>query len=196
MKDDTGPLKTLVLEGDDTALAPENGDEAALFESLPVKPRGDRYKFIRSIGFGGMKVVLLVEDRDTGREVAMALMPDFRERPRRDLERFVSEARITARLEHPGIVPVHDIGIDASGSPYFTMKYLRGILLDKVIKRLRAADPATVARYTLFRRLQIFVRVCNAVDFAHSRGVCHLDIKPSNINIGGRLVSNASFYET
>lgn len=185
MKDDTGQLKTLVLGADEpSAPSTEASAEAALFDSLPVKPRGERYKFIRSIGFGGMKVVLLVEDRDTGREVAMALMPDFRDRPRRDLERFVSEARITARLEHPGIVPVHDIGIDASGSPYFTMKYLRGVLLDKVIKRLRNGDPATLARYTLFRRLQIFVRVCNAVDFAHSMGVCHLDIKPSNINIG------------
>ena len=185
MQDDTGQLKTQVLGADDLpGGVTDSYDGKSLLESLPVKPRRDRYKFIRSIGFGGMKVVLLVEDRDTGREVAMALMPDFRDRPRRDLERFVTEARITARLEHPGIVPVHDIGVDASGSPYFTMKYLHGTLLDKVIKRLRSGDAETTARYTLFRRLQIFVRVCNAVDFAHSMGVCHLDIKPSNIDIG------------
>ena len=121
MSSDGGQLKTRVIgEAPDEPFL-ENGDEARLFESLPVKPRGERYKFIRSIGFGGMKAVLLVEDRDTGREVAMAMIPDFRDRPHRELERFVGEARITAMLEHPNIVPVHDIGIDASGAPYFTM---------------------------------------------------------------------------
>ena len=177
----TGQLKTLIL---DTAPPLEDGDEAQLFKSLPVKPRGERYKFIRTIGFGGMKAVLLVEDRDTGREIAMALIPDYRDRPHRDLERFVGEARINAMLEHPNIVPVHDIGIDASGAPYFTMKYLRGEMLEKIIKQLRSGDAKATERYTLFRRLQIFLRVCNAIDFAHSHGVCHLDIKPSNINIG------------
>ena len=183
-KIDTGQLKTIVL--DDVSAAPslDDGDEARLFDSLPVKPRGERYKFIRTIGFGGMKAVLLVEDRDTGREVAMALIPDYRDRPHRDLERFVGEARINAMLEHPNIVPVHDIGKDASGAPYFTMKYLRGKMLEKVIRLLRDGDGAATARYTLFRRLQIFIRVCNAIDFAHSHGVCHLDIKPSNINLG------------
>lgn len=182
--DDTVQLKTLILDTVPDPPALEDGDEAKLFKSLPVKPRGDRYKFIRTIGFGGMKAVLLVEDRDTGREIAMALIPDYRDRPHRDLERFVSEARINAMLEHPNIVPVHDIGKDASGAPYFTMKYLRGKMLEKVIKLLREGDAATTARYTLFRRLQIFIRVCNAIDFAHSHGVCHLDIKPSNINLG------------
>ena len=184
MSNDTGQLKTRVIG--DAADPPllENGDEARLFESLPVKPRGGRYKFIRSIGFGGMKAVLLVEDRDTGREVAMAMIPDFRDRPHRDLERFAGEARITAMLEHPNIVPVHDIGIDASGAPYFTMKYLRGVMLEKIVRELRSGDADTLARYPLFRRLQIFLRVCNAINFAHSHGVCHLDIKPGNINIG------------
>jgi len=184
LSSDGGQLKTRVIGEAPEEPFLENGDEARLFESLPVKPRGERYKFIRSIGFGGMKAVLLVEDRDTGRQVAMAMIPDFRDRPHRDLERFVGEARITAMLEHPNIVPVHDIGLDASGAPYFTMKFLRGIMLERVIKQLRSGDAATVARYPLFRRLQIFLRVCNAINFAHSHGVCHLDIKPANINIG------------
>ena len=182
MSKDSGQLDTRII-GDEPVPDLDDGG-AELLRSLPVKPRRDRYRFIRSIGFGGMKAVLLVEDRDTGREIAMAMMPDYRERQKRDLERFVTEARITAMLEHPGIVPVHDIGVDASGSPYFTMKYLRGKSLDKVIKKLRTGDAETVNYYTLFRRLQIFIRVCNAIDFAHSHGICHLDIKPMNINIG------------
>ena len=85
---------------DDDAAEKETDD---LVSTLPLKPQ-DRYKFIRSIGFGGMKGVLLVHDRDTGRDVAMAIMPDFRDRPVHDLNRFVQEARITAKLEHPNIV--------------------------------------------------------------------------------------------
>ncbi len=151
--------------------------------SLPLKPQ-ERYQFIRSIGFGGMKGVLLVYDKDTGREVAMAIMPDFRERPRNDLERFVREAKLTARLEHPNIVPVHDLGIDSSGSPFFTMKYLHGQSLASLIRKLRKEDPDTVHNYGQLRLLQIFIRICNAMEFAHSQGICHLDLKPENVNIG------------
>jgi len=172
--------KTRIL---DTAPELSAPSASSLLDRLPLKPQ-DRYHFIRSIGFGGMKGVLLVHDTDTDREVAMAFMPDFRERPRQDLERFVGEALLTARLEHPNIVPIHDIGIDSNGSPFFTMKYLRGQSLAQLLARLRAGEREAVEKYTLYRRLQIFQRVCNAVDFAHSRHCCHLDIKPANVNIG------------
>ena len=152
--------------------------------SPPPQKSQERYKFIRSIGFGGMKSVLLVHDADTNREVAMALMPDFRERPTEDLQRFVREAKLTASLEHPYIVPVHDIGTDKSGSPYFTMKYLRGLPLSTLIKRLSQKDPQTVEEYSLSRLLRLFVRICQAIEFAHDHGYCHLDLKPGNINVG------------
>ncbi len=160
----------------------ENG-EPDILSTLPVKPQ-DRYKFIRSIGFGGMKGVLLVYDRDTSREVAMAIMPDFRERPQSDLERFVREAKLTAGLEHPNIVPVHDIGIDTTGSPYFTMKFLHGQSLASALRKVQKGDPEAVTRFGLVRLLQIFIRICNAIEFAHSQGVCHLDLKPENVNLG------------
>ena len=174
-------LKTRVI-GPDTAV-PETGDGVDVFSSLPIKPQ-ERYKFLRSVGFGGMKSVLLVFDRDTGREVAMAIMPDFRDRPKSDLERFVREARLTAQLEHPNIVPVHDLGIDSSGSPFFTMKYLHGQSLSSVLRKLAKGDAEAVHRFSQLRLLQIFIRICNAVEFAHSQGICHLDIKPENVNIG------------
>ena len=148
--------------------------------ALPVKPQ-ERYRFIRSIGFGGMKGVLLVHDQDTGRDVAMAIMPDFRDRSRRDLNRFVREAYITAKLEHPNIVPVHDIGIDGSGSPYFTMKYLHGQTLAMILHQLQRGQDNG---YSQDRLLKVLVRVCNAVAFAHSKGICHLDLKPGNILCG------------
>lgn len=179
---DTFNTKTRVLSEDELpGKEPENGEE--VLATLPVKPQ-ERYKFIRTIGFGGMKGVLLVFDQDTGREIAMAIMPDFRERPKADLERFVREAKLTAKLEHPNIVPVHDIGIDASGSPYFTMKYLHGQSLAAMLRKLAKGDPETVSRYGLARMLQIFIRICNAIEFAHSQGICHLDLKPENVNLG------------
>ncbi len=177
----TSDIKTKVIGVEPSA--PANGDVEDVFSSLPIKPQ-ERYNFLRTIGFGGMKSVLLVHDRDTGREVAMAIMPDFRERPRIDLERFVREARLTAQLEHPNIVPVHDLGVDSSGSPFFTMKYLHGQSLAAAIRKLGKAEPEAVHRFSQLRLLQIFIRICNAVEFAHSQGICHLDIKPENVNLG------------
>jgi len=175
-------LKTQIIStGVDETSA--SADSIDVFSSLPMKPQ-ERYSFLRTIGFGGMKSVLLVQDRDTGRKVAMAIMPDFRERPKAELERFVREARLTAQLEHPNIVPVHDLGIDSSGSPFFTMKYLHGQSLSSVIRKLAKEEPEAVQRFSQMRLLQIFIRICNAVEFAHSQGVCHLDIKPENVNIG------------
>ncbi len=150
---------------------------------LTVKPKS-KYRFIRSIGFGGMKAVLQVRDKDTARNVAMAIIPDHHDRSGIDINRFIRESRITAQLEHPNIVPIHDIGIDASGSPYFTMKFLRGKSLALIIKKLRQGDPDTLEHYDLSLLLRIFVRVCNAVAFAHSKQIIHLDLKPENIHIG------------
>ena len=93
---------------------------ASDLDSLPRKNQ-ERYELIRSIGFGGMKCVLLVHDKDTGREIAMALMPDFKERPPEVHEQFIREARITAYLNHPNIVAVHDIGQEYNGAPFYTM---------------------------------------------------------------------------
>ncbi|MDD5697897.1 MAG: serine/threonine-protein kinase [Victivallaceae bacterium] len=150
---------------------------------LTPKP-AEKYKFVRSIGFGGMKAILQVSDKDTVRNVAMAIIPDFEDRPKADVHRFVREARITARLEHPNIVPIHDIGINANGSPYFTMKYLRGHSLAVILKKLNNGHPAALELYTLPFLLRIFVKVANAIDFAHSKKIIHLDMKPENVHVG------------
>ncbi|QSH40149.1 serine/threonine-protein kinase [Lentisphaerota bacterium ZTH] len=150
---------------------------------LTTKPK-DKYKFVRSIGFGGMKAILQVRDRDTTRSVAMAIIPDYDDRPREDVARFIREARITARLEHPNIVPIHDIGVDSSGSPYFTMKLLRGRTLSMILSKLKNGDEEVLENNSLPRLLRVFVKVCNAVAFAHSKNIIHLDLKPENIHIG------------
>ncbi|MFA6102333.1 MAG: serine/threonine-protein kinase [Victivallaceae bacterium] len=179
--------KTVVLEattGADGAL-----HEHALYagnsdiKELTPKPSG-KYKFIRSVGFGGMKAVIQVKDRDTTRNVAMAIIPDAADRPQSDINRFVQEARITARLEHPNIVPVHDIGVDTNGTPYFTMKLLRGRTLAAILRKLREDDYKTLKEFDLTRLLRIYVKVLNGVAFAHSKKVIHLDLKPDNIHVG------------
>ena len=183
---DTGELNQEIREENQASAGASSasaGRFAASLDSLAPKTQ-ERYELIRSIGFGGMKCVLLVHDRDTGREIAMALMPDYKERPREVHEQFIREARITAFLEHPNIVAVHDIGLDRNGAPFYTMSYLRGLPLTTVLKRIRENRPFESRYYTLDRRLRIFQRVCNAVGYAHSCNICHLDIKPDNINIG------------
>lgn len=152
-------------------------------DGLRKLPEG-RYRFIRSIGFGGMKTVTEVYDRDTGRNVAMASIPDASERKHTHILHFVREAFLTAKLEHPNIVPVHDIGIDSTGVPYFTMKLLHGYTLARLIKKIRSGEPFFTQKYTEGRLLFIFMRICNAIGFAHSQKIIHLDLKPDNIYVG------------
>lgn len=152
-------------------------------DQFSTEPR-KKYRFIRGLGRGGMKMVLQVRDLDATRDVAMAVLPDAAVCSREDISRFVQEARLTASLEHPNIVPVHDIGVDASGAPYFTMKLLRGRTLASLIAKLASGDPEFTADYQINRLLRIFLKICYGVAFAHSRGVIHLDLKPENIQIG------------
>lgn len=181
-------LNELFEEGNNNPEKPIDADklgiDAGAVSRLTRKPL-QKYRFIRSIGRGGMKMVLQVKDLDATRDVAMAILPDAAVRPESDVLRFVQEARITASLEHPNIVPVHDIGIDSSGAPYFTMKLLRGRTLASLIEKLGEGDPEFLEEYSSVNRLlRIFLKICYGVAFAHSRNVIHLDLKPENIQIG------------
>ena len=143
-----------------------------------------RYEARATLGEGGMGEVLLCLDRRMGREVAMKVVhpsrgdaPDIR-------ARFLREARVQGRLEHPAIVPVHDLAQDADGRAFFTMKRVRGETLEMVIARLAAGEPGATVEYTRHRLLAAFARVCLAIDFAHARGVVHRDLKPANVMLG------------
>ena len=163
------------------ASSTDNGDSP--LPKLTRKPP-NKYKFRKSVGRGGMKMVLQVRDTDAARDVAMAVLPDAAARPAKDIRKFIEEARITAALEHPNIVPVHEIGADATGAPYFTMKLLRGETLGAVLEHLNQGDKDTIKQYQLMTLLRIFIKICNGMSFAHSKGVLHMDLKPSNIQIG------------
>jgi len=133
---------------------------------------GERYAILDQIGRGGMGSVYLAFDARLQREVAIKVSHGV---PGADVERRLNEeARILAALEHPGIVPIHDAGRLADGRLFFVMKRIRGATLTDHVQH-----PSTLSE-----RLGIFERVCDAVNFAHARGVVHRDLKPDNVMIG------------
>ncbi|MCU0723752.1 MAG: serine/threonine protein kinase, partial [Planctomycetes bacterium] len=142
------------------------------------------YRILGEIGRGGMASILLAEDPAFGREVAMKVAHPRIQEDRLLLQRFLNEARITGQLDHPSIPPAHDAGVGPGGERFFTMKRVRGRSLAAVIQKLHDRDPATVAEYPLSTLLEVFLKVCEAVAFAHDRGVIHRDIKPENVMVG------------
>lgn len=143
-----------------------------------------RYERRATLGEGGMGTVDLCRDRTIGREVAVKRIKQSALGSSGALERFVREARVQGQLEHPAIVPVHDLATAPDGTTYFTMKRVRGESLDDVIRGLAAGVPEVSARHGRRRLLGAFATVCLAVDFAHSRGVLHRDLKPANVMLG------------
>ncbi|MDF7824908.1 serine/threonine-protein kinase [Pontiellaceae bacterium B12227] len=144
----------------------------------------DRYSPNKKLNQGGMKAIWEVDDHRTARKVAMALIQDSKIASEDDIDSFLYEARLTANLQHPNIIPIYDIALDENGNPYFTMKALKGETLGDIIKQLRNGNAEYIGRYTRTRLLAIFLKVCNAIDYAHTKGVIHLDLKPSNISVG------------
>jgi serine/threonine protein kinase len=132
-----------------------------------------KYTFVRELARGGMGTVYLAQDTELDREVAIKVLstPELTDDLRR---RMIREAQIIARLEHPGIVPVHDVGVLPDGRVFYAMKFVRGSRLDEY-----AATTGSIRD-----RLRKFQSVCEAVAFAHARGVIHRDLKPQNIMIG------------
>ncbi len=100
------------------------------------------------------------------------------------LLRFADEVRTVGQLEHPSIVPVHDVGIDDDGQVFLVMKYVEGSTLEELIARLRAGDPDAVARYTIPERVEILAKTLEALAYAHARGYVHRDLKPANVMVG------------
>jgi eukaryotic-like serine/threonine-protein kinase len=134
---------------------------------------GTRYRLLDRIARGGMGVVYVAEDGNLQRRVALKVL-DIPETDGELASRLVREARVLAALEHPGIVPVHDVGTLADGRVFYTMKFVEGRRLDQYIESVASVPD----------RLRIFLRICDAVAFAHARGVLHRDLKPANIMIG------------
>ncbi|EDM28490.1 probable serine/threonine-protein kinase pknB [Lentisphaera araneosa HTCC2155] len=153
-------------------------DSAPIYYELMGLPK--RYTDFSFLAKGGMKQVSKVFDQKSNRHVAYAqLLP---ESPRELYEPFLREGRLTALLEHPNIITIHDVGVDRNELPYFTMEIMTGQTLAEIIKQLNAKDPT--CQYSQDDLLRIFIKICDAISYAHSKGVLHLDIKPENIQVG------------
>lgn len=158
----------------------------------PAASAPKKYVVSGKLGQGGVGEVLLVEDRDLERAVAMKrLLPQPGGTVAEDtLTRFLREAQTTGQLEHPNIVPVHDVGLDSQGQLYFTLKYVRGLSLRQVIRgreqngHVEAGGPRFRDAYSPRKMIEILIGVCQGIAFAHSKRVIHRDLKPDNIMLG------------
>jgi serine/threonine protein kinase len=185
---------TLLEPGRDLqeTLAPKRPRSVSVLPNVHLQPGGEvtlshsdaeRYKILNVLGEGGMGIVERAEDLDIGRPVAIKrLLPEASHAL--GIARFVSEIRIVGSLDHPNVVPIHDVGVDADGRYFFVMKYVEGQTLADIIDRLAAGDPATTAFWSFERRAELMIAVLQALDYAHERGVIHRDIKPENIMVG------------
>jgi serine/threonine-protein kinase len=171
------PIPSIDLTRRDSPAARNRGDTRL----LPTSD-GERYRFGEVLGEGGMGEVLLAYDEHIGRDVAVKRIRTT-EPSAEELSRFVREARVQGRLEHPAVVPVHDLAVGRDGRPFFVMKRLTGTTMQVLLGRLRAGGEADEAAARQ-RLLRAFADVCLAVEFAHSRGIIHRDLKPANIMLG------------
>jgi serine/threonine protein kinase len=144
----------------------------------------DRYHDEGELGRGGMGEVRLCLDHRIGRRVALKLLRPGQGSGSVSRARFLREARVQGRLEHPAIVPVYDLGVAGDERPFFTMKRIGGHTLAQVLEAIAAGDTAMADRWTRRRLLNAFAQVSQAVQYAHEQGVIHRDLKPSNIMLG------------
>src|SRR5262245_44038806 len=161
----------------------------------------ERYKLEGEIARGGMGAILRVWDEDLQRHLAMKVVLGQGEAAAsgrtppvdaRRLARFLEEAQVTSQLDHPGIVPVHELGLDAKGCVYFTMKLVKGKTLKEVFDELAAGEGglrayATTGDQVLWTRarvLGLIQKMCEAMAYAHHKGVIHRDLKPANVMVG------------
>ena len=193
---ETSGKDTLPLHLRPTMLSGSSGPASASNEGTPItgevgepmtrdlRNESERYRNPRTIGAGGIGVITSCLDPNLGRRVAVKTLRGKYATIEGLRLRFVREARVMSQLEHPNIVPVHELGERPDGTLYFTMKQVYGESLEWVLQRLEDHDPDYLRDYPGTRLMDIFVHICQGTAFAHSRGVIHRDLKPENVMIG------------
>ena len=166
-----------------------NDNVLEVSERLAARSQGEsrapeKYTVLGEIARGGVGAIHMVRDRDLMRRLVMKTLIEGHEVSPYVKAKFVEEAQITAQLEHPNIIPVHDFGYFSGGEIFFTMKLVSGRTLKDIVRALRKSEGDARVEFPLARMLGVFLQVCQAIRFAHSRGVIHRDIKTSNIMLG------------
>ena len=165
----------------------DSTDPYATASSVSAKTPGLRYRVIRPHAKGGLGEVFVAHDEELHREVALKEIQDRHADHPESRSRFLLEAEITGGLEHPGIVPVYGLGQYADGRPYYAMRFIRGDSLQDAIKQFhnpRGESSSPAAPLQFRKLLGRFIDVCQAMQYAHDRGVLHRDLKPGNIMLG------------
>jgi len=162
----------------------EDSDADSTASAILTDKDGRRYKMGGMVAKGGMGMVLNAKDLNIRRTVAMKVMLDPKTAAEDKILRFILEAQVTGQLEHPSVVPVHELGVDAHDNVFYTMKLVKGVTLQDIVSGIRDGDPDIIAEYPLTKLLNIFLKVCDAIAFAHTKGVVHRDLKPENIMVG------------
>ena len=186
--------ETLVMTNNKTNLSEEieetndsgssNLEKSFFKKAISRKYGDDKYSFQNMIVSGGMGAIHNVLDQDLKRTTAMkVILSNYKNDPD-SLKSFITEAKITGLLEHPNIIPVHDLGFSSESGLYFTMKLAHGEALNDVLKKIKEDRSSYLKRYNLYHLLGIFRKVCDALSFAHSKNIIHQDIKPHNIMVG------------
>ncbi len=158
-------------------------DQNLLYPILnSLEDHEERYEEVGPIAEGGEKKITRVHDKRLNRYVAMAR--SVRTNTKEEQEQFLREARLEANLGHPNIMPVFNMGLDSEETPFFTMELIPGDSLQTILKKIRAGDESYKRNFSLQNLLHIYLKVCDAIAYAHSRNVLHLDIKPANIRVG------------
>ncbi len=161
-----------------------------LLAKLATAPKLDAQRFVLEgeVGQGGMGVVLKIHDRFLNRRLAMKVLieraaprdEEERQLVRQLLGRFLEEAQVTSQLDHPGVVPVHELGLDAAGKVYFTMRLVKGRTASEVFADAFVGEHD----WPLTRALEVVLKVCDTMAYAHDKGVLHRDLKPRNVMVG------------
>ncbi len=171
-------LTDTVADGEPT----DPGESTVTLDELPSG--GKAYQILRPLARGGLGEVFVAQDTSLNREVALKIIQPSVAGNAQELARFLQEAEITGGLEHPGIVPVYALGQNSDGRPYYTMRLVKGMTLEKQIRASRKSGSPRPTPLEFRQLLNHFVRVCEIVAYAHSRGVLHRDLKPSNLMLG------------
>ncbi|NQZ59890.1 MAG: serine/threonine protein kinase, partial [Lentisphaeraceae bacterium] len=163
---------------------PEEYTKVHFDETFGPQDHESNFVIEGTLGRGGMGTIYDAYDRNLRRKVAIKSISPEKANDSLTRKYFTKEAQITGQLEHPNIIPVYEMGLNPQRELYYVMKRIRGITLAKIIHELRVGRRKYVKRFTIGKLLAIFQKVCDAISFAHSRGVLHLDIKPENIMVG------------
>ncbi|MCK5851062.1 MAG: protein kinase [Kiritimatiellae bacterium] len=165
-------------------IALADSKETSTASDVIVSKEGRKYNIGKLVAKGGMGAILTAKDLNIRRHVAMKVMLDPNQADDEMILRFIEEAQVTGQLEHPSIVPVHELGVDAHDSVFYTMKYVKGITLKDILQGIAEGDKVLIEQYPLNRLLNVYLKTCEAMAFAHTKGIIHRDLKPENIMVG------------